>query len=209
MSIETTWFSTMFGVYQFAGIFQSGMAILAIFVIVLKKNGYFKSAINDNHVHNLGQWIFAFSFFWGYIWFCQFMLIWYANIPEETQHYYARWENSWFWISFVANPLINFAIPFLLLLPRPNKRNLKIVGIAACIVLFGRFIDLWQFIMPQPALGEGHVPEPTNWLGTFYVIGTTVGFFGLFGFFALKALEKAPLLAKKDPYYEESVHHHI
>lgn len=212
MAIEATWFSTMFGVYQFSGIFQSGIAMLAIFIIILKKHGYYKTAINDEHIHTLGIWLMAFCLFWGYIWFSQFMLIWYASIPEETQHYYARWENSWFWISFVANPLINFVIPFLLLMPRPNKRSLKIVGIAACIVLFGRFIDLWQFVMPQPELvlvdGE-MLPTPTNGLETFFAIGTTVGFFGLFGFFALKALEKAPLLAKKDPFFEESVNLHL
>src|SRR5690606_42140187 len=135
-------------------------------------------------------------------WFCQFMLSWYSNIPEETQHFVARWEGPWFWVCFVLNPLINWVIPFLLLLPRPNKRNPKILAIAACFVLLGRFIDLWQFMLPQPHL-EGGIPVATYGPGTFYLVGVSVGMIGLFVFVALKSLEKAKLLATKDPYFEE------
>lgn len=210
MSVEPTWFSTMFGVYHFAGIVESGFAMLILMLLLLQKLGYYKTAVNANHYHNLGIWLLAAGTFWGYIWFCQFMLIWYSNIPEETAHFVARMESPWMWVTWVINPLLNFALVFLLLLPRPNKRNTKILAIAACIALLGRFVDIWQFVAPRPHANAEGVPVPTYmpW-EVFTQIFILAGMIGLFIFVALWALEKAPLLAKKDPYYEESVHHHL
>lgn len=209
MSIEAAWFSTMFGVYQFGGIMSSGFAMLALLLIYLKKSGYLRNAVNENHFHNVGIWLLSSATFWAYVWFSQFMLVWYSNIPEETAHFYARWEGPWFWISFVVNPLLSWVIPFLMLLPRPNKRNMKTLGIAAAICLVGRFVDIWQYVMPRPHLGEDHLPAAHYGLSTIYLAGVTAGMVGLFLFITLKALEKAPLLAKKDPYFEESAHHHL
>jgi hypothetical protein len=210
MSIEPTWFSTMFGVYQFGGIMASGFAMLALLLIFLRQTGYLRTAVNENHLHNVGIWLLSSTTFWAYVWFCQFMLIWYSNIPEETAHFLARWNDpQWFWVCFVLNPLISWVIPFLLLLPRPNKRSPKVLAIAACFALVGRFIDIWQYVAPRPHFNDAQIPEPTTGIGTFYLIGVTVGMVGLFVFVALKALEKAPLLAKKDPYFEESLHHHL
>ncbi|MBK8207906.1 MAG: hypothetical protein IPK87_14110 [Planctomycetes bacterium] len=208
MSVEPTWFSTMFGVYQFAGIMESGFAMLALLLIFLQQTGYLRKSVNENHYHNVGIWLLASATFWAYIWFCQFMLIWYSNIPEETQHYLARWEGPWFWVSFGLNPLINWVIPFLILLPRPNKRNPKMLAIAAFFALGGRFIDLWQLVAPRSHPVDG-IPHASAGVWTVVVVGTLVGVLGLFLFVTLKALEKAPLLAKKDPYYVESVHHHL
>jgi hypothetical protein len=210
MSIEPTWFSTMFGVYQFGGIMASGFAMLALVLIFLRQTGYLRGAVNENHLHTIGIWLLSATTFWAYVWFCQFMLIWYSNIPEETAHFLARWEDpQWFWISFVLNPIVNWAIPFLLLLPRPNKRNPKVLVVAACLVLVGRFIDIWQYVAPRPHLGADNLPAASVGIETFYLIGTTVGMIGVFVFVALKALEKAPLLARKDPFFEESLHHHL
>lgn len=208
-SIEPVWFSTMFGPYQFAGIFESGWAMLAILLILLRKNGYLKNVVNENHFHNLGQWLVASSTFWAYLWFCQFMLIWYSNIPEETQHYFARWEGPWFWVTFVVNPILNWVIPFLVLLPRSNKRNIRLVGIVSVIVLIGRFVDLWQFVLPRPHAGHDGPVAHYLPLESFGLVFVAAGFVGAFIFVVMKALEKAPLLAKKDPFYEESLHHHL
>jgi len=208
-SIEPTWFSTMFGVYQFAGIIQSGFAMLILLLLVLRNSGHMKEHVNENHFHTLGIWLISTSVFWAYIWFCQFMLVWYSNIPEETQHYFARWNGDWFGVSFILNPLLNFLIPFLILLPRPHKRNLKILGGVALVVLLGRFVDLWQWVTPRPALVEGiPVATYTPWQ-TIATIGPVIGLTGLFIFIAMKALEGAPLLAKKDPFFEEGVNHHL
>lgn len=208
-SIEPTWFSTMFGVYQFAGIMQSGFAMLILLLIVLRNSGHLKEQVNSNHFHTLGIWLISTSVFWAYIWFCQFLLIWYSNIPEETQHYFARWNGPWFWVSFILNPLLNFAIPFLILLPRPHKRNAKILGGVALVVLLGRFVDLWQWVAPRPKLVD-HMPVPsfTPW-ETLLTVGPVISLIGLFIWTTMKAMEGAPILAKKDPFYEESVHHHL
>ena len=205
MSVEPTWFSTMYGVYHFAGIVESGFAMLILMLLLLQRLGYLKTAVNENHFHNLGIWLLAAGTFWAYIWFCQFMLIWYSNIPEETMHFLARWDTPWFWVTFVLNPLLNWALVFFLLLPRPNKRNTKILAIAAVIALVGRFVDIWQFVSPRP---HGTEPHYMPW-ETFWQIFIVLGMIGGFVFVSLKALEKAPLLAKKDPYFEESVHHHL
>lgn len=209
-SVEPAWFSTMFGVYQFAGIVESGFAMLILVLLLLRRLGYLRTAVNENHFHNLGIWLLATATFWAYIWFCQFMLIWYSNIPEETVHYIARWDNAWFWVTFVLNPLLNWGLVFFILLPRPNKRNTKILAIAAVIALVGRFVDLWQYVTPKPHANEAGMPVP-HWMpyATFWQIGIVVGVMGLFLLVTLKVLEKAPLLAKKDPYFEESVHHHL
>ncbi|MCB9892841.1 MAG: hypothetical protein H6839_00160 [Planctomycetes bacterium] len=206
-SVEPTWFSTMFGVYQFGGIVQSGFAMLILLILLLRRTGYLRTAVTTSHFHTLGIWLFAASTFWAYIWFCQFMLIWYTNMPEETQHFFARWDTPWFWITFGLNPLLNWVIPFLLLLPRPNKRSTKVLAIAAVSSLIGRFVDLWQFVIPQPHHNEHGLPVP-HWMPweTFWLIGVVVGVIGLFVFVTLKALEKAPLLAKNDPFFEEALH---
>lgn len=209
MSIEPTWFSTMFGVYQFAGMLSSGFAALILLLILLQKSGFLRKAVSIDHFHNLGIWLFSSATFWAYIWFCQFMLIWYSNIPEETQHFFARWDGPWFWVSMVLNPLLNWAIIFFMLLPRPNKRNLKILAAAAVIAIVGRLVDIWQFVAPRPIPNDEHLPEASQGIWTFYEMFVAIGFIGLFVFVTLKALEKAPLIAKNDPMLEEGLHHHL
>jgi hypothetical protein len=201
MSLEATWFSTIFGIYQFAGLFQGGIAALIVLVIVLRRMGYMRDTINENHLHNLGQWLIALSVFWAYIWVSQLLLIWYTNIPEETTYYLRRSQGEWWALTFVVNPLLNFAIPFLALLPRPAKRSEFVLLRVAVVVLVGHWLDLWIEILPY-ALPAG----PSF---SFYEIGTMLGFGAAFVLVFFKALERAPLVPLRDPYFQESLHHHI
>ncbi|MEE1884161.1 quinol:cytochrome C oxidoreductase [Pedobacter flavus] len=198
MSLEAHWFSTMFGWYNFAAMWVSCLAIIAIIVISLKKAGYM-SYVNSSHLHNLGQFIFGFSIFWTYVWFAQFMLIYYANIPEETVYFYKRFEMYKFW--FFLNLILNFLTPVLLLMDRDNKRSENKLLIVSIIVLCGHWVDYYQMIMPGTV--EAH-----NGFGILE-IGTAVGFVGLFTFTVLNALSKKALVAKNHPFLQESLHHHI
>lgn len=198
MSLEAHWFSTMFGWYNFAAMWVSCLAIIAIIIISLKKAGYM-NYVNSSHLHNLGQFIFGFSIFWTYVWFAQFMLIYYANIPEETVYFYKRFEMYKFW--FFLNLILNFLTPVLLLMDRDNKRSENKLLIVSIIVLCGHWVDYYQMIMPGTV--EAH-----NGFGILE-IGTAVGFVGLFTFTVLNALSKKALVAKNHPFLQESLHHHI
>jgi len=146
------------------------------------------------------QFIFGFSIFWTYVWFAQFMLIYYANMPEETVYFYTRFEYYKIW--FFLNLFLNFLSPVLLLMDRDNKRQENVLLFVSIVVLCGHWIDYYQMIMPG-AVEEGH-----NGFG-FIEIGTAVGFVGLFTFTVLSALSKKPLIAKNHPLLEESLNHHL
>jgi len=198
MSLEAHWFSTMFGWYNFAAMWVSSLATIAIIIILLKKSGYM-SWVNNSHLHNLGQFIFGFSIFWTYVWFAQFMLIYYANIPEETVYFYKRFDQYEFW--FYLNLVLNFLSPVLLLMDRDNKRAENILLTVSIIVLCGHWVDYYQMIMP------GTVEEHHEF--GIVEIGTAVGFVGLFTFTVLNALSKKPLIAKNHPFLQESLNHHL
>jgi hypothetical protein len=199
MSLEAHWFSTMFGWYNFAAMWVSSLATIAIITILLRKAGYM-SWVNNSHLHNLGQFIFGFSIFWTYVWFAQFMLIYYANMPEETVYFYKRWESYEFW--WYLNLVLNFLTPVLLLMDRDNKRHENVLLTVSIIVLCGHWVDYYQMIMPG-AVEEGH-----NGFSIIEV-GTAIGFVGLFTFTVLNALSKKPLIAKNHPFLQESLNHHL
>ena len=139
MSLEAHWFSTMFGWYNFAAMWVSGIAAIVVILVLLKKAGYM-AWVNENHLHDLGKLMFGFSIFWTYVWFAQFMLIWYSNIPEETVYFYKRWEpeyKPWFWLSIV----INFLSPLLLLVDRDAKRKQNVMLFVAILLLAGHWLD--------------------------------------------------------------------
>lgn len=199
MSLEAHWFSTMFGWYNFAAMFISGLCAITVTVILLKKAGYM-SWVNHNHIHDLGKFVFAFSIFWTYIWFSQFLLIWYANMPEETVYFFKRWEpeyKPWFWL----NIIVNFLAPVLILMTRDAKRRTNTL-LAVCILLLcGHWLDYYLMIMP------GTVESDREFGIT--EIGTFIGFAGLFSFLMMNQLAKKPLVAKNHPFLEESLHHSI
>lgn len=199
MSLEAHWFSTMFGWYNFAAMWVSGICVVAIILILLKKSGYM-SWVNENHLHDLGKLMFGFSIFWTYVWFAQFMLIWYSNIPEETVYFYKRWEpeyKPWFWLSLV----INFLAPLLLLVDRDAKRTPNLMLFVAILLLAGHWLD--YYIMVMPGTVEAH-------RGFGYIeIGTAIGFAGLFTFLVLNKLSKHALAPKHHPFLEESLNHQI
>jgi hypothetical protein len=199
MSLEAHWFSTMFGWYNFAAMWVSSLATIAIILILLRKSGYM-AWVNNSHLHNLGQFIFGFSIFWTYVWFAQFLLIYYANMPEETVYFYKRFEFYKIW--FYLNLALNFLSPVLLLMDRDNKRNENTLLIVSILVLLGHWVDYYQMIMP------GAVEEGQNGFG-FIEIGTAIGFVGLFTFTVLTALSKKPLVAKNHPFLQESLNHHL
>ncbi|KIA96680.1 quinol:cytochrome C oxidoreductase [Pedobacter kyungheensis] len=199
MSLEAHWFSTMFGWYNFAAMWVSSLATIAIILILLRRAGYMQW-VNNSHLHNLGQFIFGFSIFWTYVWFAQFLLIYYANMPEETVYFFKRFEYYKFW--FFLNLAMNFLAPVLLLMDRDNKRTDAKLLFVSIVVLLGHWVDYYQMIMPG-AVEDGH-----NGFG-IVEIGTAVGFVGLFTFTVLSALSKKPLIAKNHPLLQESLHHQL
>jgi len=139
MSIDSHWFSTMFSWYTFASSFVSGMSMIMLWVLYIKSQGYFE-IVSDEHIHDIGKFMFAFSIFWTYLWFSQFMLIWYANIPEETTYFQIRMHGP-YRVFYWLNIIMNFVAPILILMPRPNKRNYFVVVLVAVIILLGHWID--------------------------------------------------------------------
>lgn len=199
MSLEAHWFSTMFGWYNFAAMWVSSLATIAIILIFLRRAGYMQW-VNNSHLHNLGQFIFGFSIFWTYVWFAQFLLIYYANMPEETVYFYKRFEYYKFW--FFLNLAMNFLAPVLLLMDRDNKRTDAKLLFVSIVVLLGHWVDYYQMIMPG-AVEDGH-----NGFG-IVEIGIALGFVGLFTFTVLTSLSKKPLIAKNHPLLQESLHHQL
>ncbi len=147
MSLEPHWFSTMFGVYYFTGTILTALAVITYLVVYLSGKGYFFKGINENHLYSFGALLFGLLSFWAYIAFSQFMLIWYANLPEENFWFIARWENGWEYVS-VAIVFIHFWIPYFLLVSRPSKMNPVKLKIGAALLIFGHFLDLYWLVMP-------------------------------------------------------------
>jgi len=198
MSIDTHWFSTLFGWYNFATMFVSSIAMFTIIIVSLKRNGYLPD-VSEEHLQDLGKFMFGFSIFWGYLWFSQFMLIWYANIPEEVTYYLDRWENYkaiWF-----AVPILNLAIPLLLLMDKSAKRSYNMLTIVGVIIVFGHWLDVFQMVMPGSVKAD--------WGLGILEFGMFLGFLGAFLFVVHNALSKAPLVPKNHPYLEEAKHHHV
>ncbi len=200
MSLEPRWYSSIFGIYDFAGMFLGGLAALIILLVWVQRLAPVQVFVTEGHLHDLGKLLFAFSSFWAYIWFCQYMLIWYAHIPEETAYFVRRLHGFWGPL-FLLNFLLNWAVPFLALLPRAIKRSPNLLWKVSATVLVGRWLDLYLLIVP-PSAG----PKPAFGI---WELGTIAGATGLFGLLFFRALRKAPLVPIKDPYLLESLHHHV
>lgn len=199
MSLDPHWFSTMFGVYTFSGLFTSALALTAIVSIILVRKGVLKDIVNENHLHDLGKFMFAFTIFWAYIAFSQFMLIWYANMPEETMYFTHRFEGNWMYLS-VFLFFAKFLVPFFALLPREAKRNQGRLMKVGIWMLFAQWLDIVWLVQPEffkegPRLG---LPE----LAGFIAFG------GLFGLCVTHFLGKHNVVAINDPKLAEAVLHH-
>jgi hypothetical protein len=198
MSLEPHWSTTMFGVYNFAGLFLGGLAAIILLVIFLRRTTSLRDFVNEEHLHDLGKLLFAFSTFWMYIWFSQYMLIWYANISEETTYYILRQHGFWGPI-FLLNIFLNWIIPFVVLMPVSSKRNPSTLAKVAIIVLAGRWVDLYLMIFP-PLIGQ--TPSFGLW-----EIGFIVGVLATAWLTFQRSIDQASLVPLNDPSLEESLHY--
>ncbi|MFN8265040.1 MAG: quinol:cytochrome C oxidoreductase [Chitinophagaceae bacterium] len=209
MSIDAHWFSTMYSWYTFASSWVSGISLMMLFVVFLKNKGYLE-LVSEEHIHDIGKFMFAFSVFWTYLWFSQYMLIWYSNQPEETEYFIDRigagGHGGPFKAIFLLNLIINFLAPLLILMRRGSKRNYTVVTLMAVIIIFGHWLDFYQMITPGPLKELG---QESNSLSHFlYSLGISAGFLGLVIFLTAKYLTKASLLPKNHPLIKESIIHH-
>ena len=197
MSVDPHWFSTLFGWYVFASMFVSGITVIALVTIYLKSKGYLPE-VNDSHIHDLGKFMFGVSIFWTYLWFSQFMLIWYSNIPEEVTYFMTRIED--YNLPFFGMLVMNFLFPLLVLMNSDYKRSNYIIIGVGIVVILGHYIDVFNMIMPS-AVGD-------QWFIGLSEIGGFLFFLGRFLWVVFSALTKAPLIAKGDPYMGESERYH-
>jgi len=198
MSVDPHWFSTLYGWYTMIGMWVSGTTFALLWIIHLKRKGYFKE-VNASHLHDLGKWMFAISMVWTYLFVSQFLLIWYAGIPEETTYFVFRFAE--YKVLFVGMLLINFVLPFFLLMARDSKRNTKVLVIVGSIIFMGHWTDVYVMVLP------GATGEATTFVDFLLSLCMFVGFLGLFLFVVQKALAKAPLIPKNHPFLDESLNH--
>lgn len=149
MCLDTHWYSTLFGWYNFASYGCAAWAMTILLVIYLKSKGYM-SRVNENHVHDLGKLLFGFSIFWTYLWFDQFMLQWFANIPEETSFWVKRFGEGYFKFTIFLTLIINFLFPLIFLIKRGAKRNFKVIGFGAALLIFGHYVDFFNYTFIEP-----------------------------------------------------------
>lgn len=257
MSIDPHWYSTLFGWYNFASYGCAAFAFAILLTVFLKSRGHL-TQVNENHIHDLGVFLFGFSIFWTYLWFSQYMLQWYANIPEDTAYWVKRFGTG-FKTSIYVSLVINFFMPLLILMSRGAKRNFKVLGFVAVLIIIGHHIDFANMVMYEPNVPatEGHhhalntTSENTTVLYAENTEATTekavatetdavetaavsnevhahaaetvksyagfglveilifIGFAGLFLYMFFWELERHPLVNENDPYFRESVEHHI
>ena len=197
MSVDPHWFSTLFGWYVFASMFVSGITVIALITMYLKSKGLLP-LVNDSHLHDLAKFMFAISIFWTYLWFSQFMLIWYSNIPEEVTYFVTRFQD--YQLPFLGMVVMNFVFPLLVLMNSDYKRIPWFIVMAGIVILCGHYLDVFNWIMPA-TVGD-------RWFIGIPEIGSILLFAGLFIFVVFTALTKAPLLAKGNPFIKESEHFH-
>ncbi|PNQ74028.1 quinol:cytochrome C oxidoreductase [Hanstruepera neustonica] len=197
MSVDPHWFSTLFGWYVFASMFVSGITVIAMITMYLKSKDLLPF-VNDSHLHDLAKFMFAISIFWTYLWFSQFMLIWYSNIPEEVTYFVTRFAD--YKLPFLGMVVMNFVFPLLVLMNSDYKRIPWFVVMAGIVILCGHYIDVFNMIMPA-TVGD-------RWFIGIPEISSIMFFAGLFIFIVFTALSKHPLLAKGNPFIKESEHFH-
>ena len=198
MSIDAHWYSSMFSWYTFASTFVSGMALIAIYVVFLKNRGQLEY-VTDEHIHDVGKFMFAFSIFWAYLWFSQYMLIWYANIPEETGYFKIRVQGPYRGIFFL-NLILNFVCPLLILMKKSTKRNYTMVTFMAILIIFGHWIDFWQMVMPGTLKDKAELMP--------FEFGVAALFIGVIMWRVGDFFSKHALTPQNHPFLKESMIHH-
>jgi hypothetical protein len=197
MSLCADWTSTMFFVHVFAGVLLEGLAAITLATVLLRERGLLREVVNEHHLHDLGKLLLAFSTFWAYIWVSQYLLIWYGNLPDEVTYYVRRTDAPWMRL-FLLNVIVNWLVPFLVLLPRAAKRSPRVLAAVCAVLLVGHWLDLYLLIMPEtwsrPMVGPLELIIP-------------LGYAGLFVHLMSRALARAPLVPLHDPYLDESVNH--
>jgi hypothetical protein len=200
MSITPHWYSTMFGIYIFAGACVSSLAVIGLVCMTLLKGGYLKGIVTVEHIHDISKLLYGFNIFWAYIAFSQFFLIWYANIPEETEFFLAHFNGSW---SNVATLLCvgHFGIPFIVFMSKHARRNFKFAGGMMVWLLIMHFVDIYWLIMPNISPAGVHVTGAD----VFCFLGIGGVFVGLL-FTRMKSVSLFPC---KDPRLHESLKHQV
>ncbi len=198
MSIDATWFSTIYAFKNIVSALYHSIAVIFLIVFILKQLGYFPK-MNKFHIHDFARYLFGLGIMWAYLWFTEYLLIWFSNIPEETSYFVARRQEGWNTLFFV-NIIINWVVPFLLLLPIKFDRNKYIVLFASCLLIIGQWIDNFMQIMPG-TVGDFNIG--------FEEIGMYIGYLGLFIFVVAYTLGKTTLIPKNHPYLVESELHHF
>jgi len=189
ISTDPRWFSTMYAVYVFAGTFVQGIAAVTLAIVILKERGPLRDSVSDHQLHDLGKMLFAFSTFWAYIWVCQYLLIWYGNIPEEVTHYAARTNGPWLFL-FALNLMANWVAPFLVLLSVRAKCTTRILKAIAILLLVGHWLDLYLLVTPSvwsaPKFGPLEMTIAAGYLALIFLVFT-------------RSLSQAPVAPVHDP----------
>lgn len=189
ISTDPHWFSTMYAVYVFAGTFVQGIAAVTLAIVVLKEHGPLRDSVSDHQLHDLGKMLFAFSTFWAYIWVCQYLLIWYGNIPDEVTHYVARTNGPWLFL-FALNLMANWVAPFLVLLSVRAKCTTRVLKVIAVLLLGGHWLDLYLLATPSiwstPKFGLFEITIAAGYLSLIFLVFT-------------RSLGQAPMVPVHDP----------
>jgi len=199
MSIDAHWYSTMYSWYTFASSFVAGIALITLFVIYFKNRGQLEY-VTTEHLQDLGKYMFAFSIFWTYLWFDQFMLQWFGNIPEETIYFKIRLQGPYEGL-FYLNLILNFVAPILIFMKRATKRNYFIVSFMCILIIFGHWIDFYQMVMPGTVQMHPHL--------SWYEIGISLGFVGVIMWGVNRYASKVPMTPKNNPFLKESIVHFV
>ncbi|TAL66930.1 MAG: hypothetical protein EPN88_07835 [Bacteroidetes bacterium] len=196
MSIDAHWYSTIFALKNMVAAFLHGVSVVALIVFILFKRGYFPF-FNKYHLHDFTRYIFMLSIVWGYFWFAQFMIIWYGNIPEETVYFYVRWHEGWK-VMFFLEIILNWALPFIVLLPVKTSRNMAVISTVIVFLIIGQYVDLFVQVIP----GITGILK-FGWIEA----GLFLGYAGLFALVVATTLSKAKIIPPNHPYLEESLNH--